>query len=130
MKAGLSRAEKEVLALLAKASNAYFALPEEHPVEKDEWLLSVHRLQDLMERLESIEELLPGSQDIEIDESLVLDLSGVDAGLVHDGLLDGSEQLGRMQSRQPAVALPDRAARGLDDDRITHAARLEHVSVL
>ena len=34
------------------------------------------RLQDLMERLESIEELLPGSEDIEIDESLVLDLSG------------------------------------------------------
>jgi hypothetical protein len=34
------------------------------------------RLQDLMERLESIEELLPGSQDIEIDESMVLDLSG------------------------------------------------------
>ena len=34
------------------------------------------RLQDLMERLESIEELLPGSEDVEIDESLVLDLSG------------------------------------------------------
>ena len=34
------------------------------------------RLQDLMERLESIEELLPGTQDVEIDESLVLDLSG------------------------------------------------------
>jgi len=34
------------------------------------------RLQDLMERLESIEELLPGAQDVEIDESLVLDLSG------------------------------------------------------
>ena len=34
------------------------------------------RLQDLMERLESIEELLPGAEDIEIDESLVLDLSG------------------------------------------------------
>ena len=34
------------------------------------------RLQDLMERLESIEELLPGTEAIEIDESLVLDLSG------------------------------------------------------
>ena len=34
------------------------------------------RLQDLMERLESLEELLPGAEDIEIDESLVLDLSG------------------------------------------------------
>lgn len=34
------------------------------------------RLQDLMERLESIEELLPGTEVVEIDESLVLDLSG------------------------------------------------------
>ena len=34
------------------------------------------RLQDLMERLESLEALLPAAQDIEIDESLVLDLSG------------------------------------------------------
>ena len=34
------------------------------------------RLQDLMERLESLEELLPGAEHIEIDESLVLDLSG------------------------------------------------------
>ncbi|MBC7729778.1 MAG: DUF1631 family protein [Microbacteriaceae bacterium] len=34
------------------------------------------RLQDLMERLESIEELLPGAEPVEIDESLVLDLSG------------------------------------------------------
>ena len=46
------------------------------------------RLQDLMERLESLEELLPGAEDIEIDESLVLDLSGHEsAGLevVSDG---------------------------------------------
>jgi hypothetical protein len=34
------------------------------------------RLQDLMERLESLEELLPGAEPVEIDESLVLDLSG------------------------------------------------------
>jgi hypothetical protein len=34
------------------------------------------RLQDLMERLESIEELLPATEDVEIDESMVLDLSG------------------------------------------------------
>ncbi|MCO4094930.1 MAG: DUF1631 domain-containing protein [Acidovorax sp.] len=46
------------------------------------------RLQDLMERLESIEELLPGSEDIEIDESLVLDLSGHESSeleVVSDG---------------------------------------------
>ena len=46
------------------------------------------RLQELMERLESLEELLPGAEDIEIDESLVLDLSGHEsAGLevVSDG---------------------------------------------
>jgi len=39
-------------------------------------VIPVDRLQDLMERLESIEELLPGAEDIEIDESMVLDLSG------------------------------------------------------
>ena len=46
------------------------------------------RLRDLMERLESIEELLPGAEDIEIDESLVLDLSGhesSDLEVVSDG---------------------------------------------
>ncbi len=39
-------------------------------------VIPMERLQDLMERLESIEELLPGAEDVEIDESLVLDLSG------------------------------------------------------
>ena len=34
------------------------------------------RLRELMERLESLEELLPESQDVVIDESMVLDLSG------------------------------------------------------
>ncbi|MBP6902981.1 MAG: DUF1631 family protein [Burkholderiaceae bacterium] len=34
------------------------------------------RLQDLVERLDSLEELLPAAEDIEIDESMVLDLSG------------------------------------------------------
>ena len=46
------------------------------------------RLQDLMERLESLEELLPGAEDIEIDESLVLDLSGHESSeleVVSDG---------------------------------------------
>ena len=46
------------------------------------------RLHDLMERLESLEELLPGAEDIEIDESLVLDLSGHESSeleVVSDG---------------------------------------------
>ena len=34
------------------------------------------RLEELMVRLETLEELLPESEDLEIDESLVLDLSG------------------------------------------------------
>ena len=50
--------------------------------------IPMDRLQDLMERLESIEELLPGAEDIEIDESLVLDLSGHESSeleVVSDG---------------------------------------------
>ena len=39
-------------------------------------VISDERLQDLMERLDSLEELLPSADDIEIDESVVLDLSG------------------------------------------------------
>jgi len=34
------------------------------------------RLRELMERLETLEELLPDAQNVEIDESMVLDLSG------------------------------------------------------
>ena len=34
------------------------------------------RLRELMERLETLEELLPDTADVEIDESMVLDLSG------------------------------------------------------
>lgn len=34
------------------------------------------RLRELMERLETLEELLPKAQDVDIDESMVLDLSG------------------------------------------------------
>jgi Protein of unknown function (DUF1631) len=34
------------------------------------------RLRELMERLETLEELLPDAKDVEIDESMVLDLSG------------------------------------------------------
>lgn len=38
--------------------------------------ISPERLEELMGRLETLEELLPESDDIEIDESMVLDLSG------------------------------------------------------
>ena len=34
------------------------------------------RLRELMERLETLEEMLPDAADVEIDESMVLDLSG------------------------------------------------------
>jgi len=37
------------------------------------------RLEELMARLETLEELLPDAEDVEIDESLVLDLSGHEA---------------------------------------------------
>ena len=60
----------------------------------------------------------------------LLDLVGVDAGLLDHGLLDGPQQFGRMQTGQPAAALSDGAAGGFDDDRITHGVRLEHVSLL
>ena len=39
-------------------------------------VISPERLEELMSRLETLEELLPESEDLEIDESLVLDLSG------------------------------------------------------
>jgi hypothetical protein len=39
-------------------------------------VISRERLEELMGRLETLEELLPETEDIEIDESLVLDLSG------------------------------------------------------
>jgi hypothetical protein len=39
-------------------------------------VIPTDRLEDLMARLESLEELLPEAEEIEIDESMVLDLSG------------------------------------------------------
>ena len=46
------------------------------------------RLQELMARLETLEELLPEAEDLEIDESMVLDLSGHESSeleVVSDG---------------------------------------------
>jgi hypothetical protein len=58
----------------------------------------------------------------------LLDVAGVDAGLLHESLLHCAEQLGGVQARQPSVPLADGAASGFDDDRVTHSVRLEHVS--
>ena len=60
----------------------------------------------------------------------LFDVAGVDAGLLDQSLLHRAQQLGGVQSGQPSVALADRAAGGFDDYRVTHAARLEHVSLL
>ena len=85
-------------------------------------VISNDRLQDLMERLESLEELLPGSADFEIDESMVLDLSGHESSeleVVSDGgtmptapmlawareLLVGSWYTLEYRNRQEAVQL-------------------------
>lgn len=46
------------------------------------------RLKDLMTRLETLEEMLPDSADVEIDESMVLDLSG-DEGSELELVVDG-----------------------------------------
>jgi hypothetical protein len=46
------------------------------------------RLRELMERLETLEELLPDAQSMEIDESMVLDLSGHQSGEL-EVVLDG-----------------------------------------
>ncbi len=85
-------------------------------------VISNDRLQDLMERLESLEELLPGDADFEIDESMVLDLSGHESAeleVVSDGgsmptapmlawareLLVGSWYTLEYRNRQEAVQL-------------------------
>jgi hypothetical protein len=60
----------------------------------------------------------------------LLHRSRVDAGLLDQCALDGAQQFGGVQAGQPAVALSDGAAGGFDDDRITHAVRLEHVPLL
>ena len=51
-------------------------------------VISSDRLQELMERLESLEELLPEAADFEIDESMVIDMSGHESAeleVVSDG---------------------------------------------
>ena len=60
----------------------------------------------------------------------LLDVAGVDAGLLHQRLLHRPQQLGGVQSGQPSVAFADRAAGGFNDYRVTHGVRLEHVSLL
>ena len=59
----------------------------------------------------------------------LLDVAGVDAGLLHERLLRGAQQLGGVQSGQPSGSLADRAAGGFNNYRVTHEVRLEHVSL-
>ncbi len=48
------------------------------------------RLRELMEQLETLEELLPDAQDIDVDEAMVLDLSGYRGGELEVVLEGGS----------------------------------------
>lgn len=41
-------AEKETLNLLAKAHNSFVSEPAQHPDEVKEWVLAMHRLQDIV----------------------------------------------------------------------------------
>ena len=72
--------------------------------------------------------LLTELRDAAADD--LLHIAGVDAGLLDERLLRGAQQLGGVQAGQPSVPLADRAASGFNDDRVTHPARLEHVSLL
>ena len=72
--------------------------------------------------------LLAELRDAAADD--LLDVAGVDAGLLDERLLRGAQQLGGVQAGQPSVALADGAAGGFNDDRVTHSVRLEHVSLL
>ncbi len=72
--------------------------------------------------------LLAELRDAAADD--LLDVAGVDAGLLDERLLRGAQQLGGMQAGQPSVPLADGAAGGFNDDRVTHSVRLEHVSLL
>ena len=72
--------------------------------------------------------LLAELRDAAADD--LLDVAGVDAGLLDERLLRGAQQLGGVQAGQPSVPLADGAAGGFNDDRVTHSVRLEHVSLL
>jgi hypothetical protein len=72
--------------------------------------------------------LLAELRDAAADD--LLDVAGIDAGLLDERLLRGAQQLGGVQTGEPAIALADGAAGGFDDDRVTHSVRLEHVSLL
>ena len=60
----------------------------------------------------------------------LLDIAGIDTGLLHERLLHRAQQLGGVQPRQPSGAFADGAASGFYYYRVTHAVRLEHVSLL
>ena len=56
--------------------------------------------------------------------------SGVDSRFIDERLLYGAQQFSGVQPGQPTSALSDRAAGGVDDHRIPHGTRLEHVPLL
>jgi hypothetical protein len=43
-----TKEEEEVMGLLIKAHTLFANLPETHPMEKQEWVLSFHKLQDIL----------------------------------------------------------------------------------
>lgn len=43
-----TKQEKEISDLIIKAHNKFIKLKENHPSELNEWLISIHRLQDLL----------------------------------------------------------------------------------
>lgn len=47
-KDGLTAAEGMVMDALFDAHEAYQMLPVEHPIEPSEWIVALHRLQDLL----------------------------------------------------------------------------------
>ena len=73
--------------------------------------------------------LLPHLGDATADH--VVDALGVDSGPRHEVVEHQPEQIGRMPARQPALALADRRADGVDDDRFTwrHPATLSDARV-
>ncbi|WP_088282417.1 DUF1631 family protein [Ideonella sp. A 288] len=76
---GTDRQDEQIQALNNSLAAAFTAKAAVIPTE---------RLTELMERLESLEELLPQASDLEIDESIVLDLSGHESSeleVVSDG---------------------------------------------
>ena len=72
--------------------------------------------------------LLTGLRDAAADH--LFDQRGVDPGATEHLGQDVAEQLPGVYAGQPAVALAERSADGVDDDGVSHGPKLEHVLVL